>query len=92
VIQMSVQPARAGTNEVHLYFFDQAGATVPIDAVEMTAAVGDVPPRRLTVVPVTPSHFSSYDATLTPPGLWRLVVTAVRRGQALTETFEVPIR
>lgn len=92
-VQLDVQPARAGTNDLHLYFFDQDGlTTTPVDAVEVTAATGDIPPRRLDVTPITPTHFSAYGAALTAPGTWTITVTAVQAGTNTTTTFEVPIR
>lgn len=92
-VQVNVSPARTGANLIHLYFFDAAGvAAEQVDAVEVTASTGAIPPRRLAVTPVTPSHVSLYDAALTAPGTWRLAVTAVREGTPTTVTFEVPIR
>ena len=91
-MQLNVDPALAGSNQLHLYFFDAGGATASVDAAEVIARVGDVPPRVLPLQPVTPSHFSAYGVSLTPGGRWRLDVTAVRRGQASTVTFEVPVR
>lgn len=92
-VQINVSPARTGANTIHLYFFDATGvAAEQVDAVEVTAATGTIPPRRVTVTPVTPSHVSLYDAALTAPGTWRLDVTVVRAGAPSTVTFEVPIR
>ena len=92
-VQLDVQPARAGTNDLHLYFFDQDGVSAaPVDAVEVTAATGDIPPRRLDITPITPSHVSAYGAALTAPGTWTITVTAVQAGTNTTTTFEVPIR
>lgn len=92
-VQATVDPASTGTNDIHLYFFDGAGTgTEPVDAVEITAATADIPPRRLTVTPVTPSHVSVYGASLAAPGTWTLQVTAVRSGTPTTLTIEVPIR
>lgn len=92
-VQINVTPARTGTNTIHLYFFDATGvATEQVDAVEVTAATGTIPPRRLAVTPVSPSHVSLYNAALTAPGTWRLAVTVVRAGRPSTVTLEVPIR
>ena len=66
VVQLTVDPARTGANQLHLYFFEAAGLPAAVDAVEVTARVGDVPPRVVPVEPVSPSHFSTYDASLTP--------------------------
>lgn len=92
VLQVSVTPARVGSNDIHMYFFDSASQTLPVDAVEITAGTADIPPRRLDVTPITPSHASAYGASLTSPGTWTITVTAVRAGVPVTFTIEVPIR
>lgn len=92
-LDLTVSPARVGQNDIHLYFFDEAGQTlVPVDAVEMTAGTDQINPRRLDIEPVSSSHFSSYGASLTAPGTWTLTVTAVQGGQTSTYTIEVPVR
>lgn len=92
-LDVTVTPARVGQNEIHLYFFDEEGLSlVPVDAVEVTAGTDQINPRRLDIQPVTPSHFSSYGASLTAPGIWTLTVTAVQEGQTSTYTIEVPVR
>ena len=92
-LQATVQPARTGPNDVHLYFFTDGGRTpATIDAVEIEASSATIPARRLTVSPITPSHVSAYGASLTSPGIWKLAVTAVHGGEATTLTLEVPIR
>lgn len=92
-LQLSVAPARTGPNDVHLYFFTGTGqAPAPVDAVEIEASSATIPTRRLQVTPITPDHVSAYGASLTAPGAWKLVVTAVRAGAVTTFTVEVPIR
>ena len=92
-VEVSVEPARVGSNTLHLYFYDQGtGAAYPVDAVEVTAGIGDIPPRKLTVVPVTPSHVSIYDAALAAPGIWTINITAVRGTQQDTFEVKAPIR
>jgi copper transport protein len=92
-VQLDVTPARAGTNDLHLYFFEPGGGEpATVDAVQITAAVGDLPPRRIDVTPVTPTHVSAVGAALTAPGTWSVEVTAVHEGTPTTVTFEVPIR
>lgn len=88
-LQATVDPGRVGTNDVHLYFSDRDGAELVVAAVEVTAAADGLPPRRLTVTPVTPSHVSVLDASLASAGRWTFQVTAVTAGQPTTFTFEV---
>lgn len=91
--QLTVDPARVGRNDLHLYFLDGAdGGALAVDAVEVTAAVGDLPLRRLDVEPITVDHVTVPAAELPAPGTWRVQVTAVRQGRPSTFTFEVAIR
>ena len=91
-VQAQVQPGRAGTNDVHLYFLGSNGLPAPVDAVELLVGREGVPPRRVDVQPVTADHVSALATPFPTPGTWQLSVTAVREGQTLTATFEVPIR
>ena len=92
-VQVTVAPARTGTNDVHLYFYDATTAeALPVDAVEVSASTADLPPRRLDVIPVTASHVSVLGTSFTSPGDWTIEVVLVRAGAPTTVTFEVPIR
>jgi copper transport protein len=92
-LRADVDPAEVGANDIHLYFYDGAGREpLVVDAVEITAAVGDIPPRRLDVTPVTPSHVSALDASLGSPGTWTIQVTAASAGQVADFTLEVSLR
>jgi copper transport protein len=91
-MQVTVTPARAGSNDVHVYFFGPDGGTPSVDAVEVLASTGDVPPRRLTVTPISPSHVSAYGASLTSAGTWTLDISASQAGAITTFRIEVPIR
>lgn len=93
LMQLVVSPARVGLNDLHMYFFDSdGGGGFSVDAVEITAATGDLPPRRLQVTPVTSSHQSAYGASLTTPGDWTFTVTALSEGTKTVFTAQVPIR
>lgn len=92
-LQMTAEPAKAGANDLHLYFFEADGVTsATVDAVEIQATTGSLPPRRLTVTPITPSHVSAYGASLSSPGTWTLEISAAQAGSVTTLTIEVPIR
>ena len=93
MVQLTVEPARTGTNDLHLYFYDASTrAQLPVDAVEVTAETTGIPGRRIDIVPVSASHVSALRASLTTPGTWSIDVTVVRAGTPTTITFEVPIR
>jgi copper transport protein len=93
-LQAVVDPAEAGANDVHLYFYGPDG-TEPADvlAVEVEATTGDLPSRGLEVTPFTTSHVSAVGASLSTPGDWDLSIVAVGAdGARATFTLEVPIR
>jgi copper transport protein len=91
-VDATVDPAQAGSNDIHLYFYDGEGTEpLTVDAVEVTAATTDVPARRLQVTPVTTNHVTVAGASLPSAGTWTIEVTAVRAGEPLVFTFEVPI-
>ena len=88
----TVEPAQAGANDIHLYFYDADGGELAVDAVQVTASTQGVPARRLTVTPILPNHVTVSGASLPSPGAWTIEVTAVGRGRPSVFTFEVPIR
>ena len=91
VLSATVDPAEAGTNDIHLYFTGAAGEPLAVDAVQVTAGTTDVPARRLQVTPISTNHVTVAGASLPSPGTWTVEVTAVQAGQPLIFTFEVPI-
>ena len=91
VLSATVDPAEAGTNDIHLYFAGATGDPLAVDAVQVTAGTTDVPARRLQVTPVSTNHVTVAGASLPSPGTWTVEVTAVQAGQPLIFTFEVPI-
>jgi copper transport protein len=91
VLDATVDPATAGTNDIHLYFFTDGAAPLTVDAVQVTAATDDVPPRRLQATPVSTNHVIVTGASLPTAGTWTVEVTAVTAGEPLVFTFEVPI-
>jgi copper transport protein len=91
-VDATVDPATAGPNDIHLYFFTESGTEpLPVDAVQVTASTTDVPARRLQVTPVSTNHVTVAGASLPSAGTWTVEVTAVHAGEPLVFTFEVPI-
>lgn len=96
-IELTVDPARAGVNEVHVYLFDKrTGAQydrprrLTIAAVEPELDIG---PIALDVRKAGPGHYTVARADLAPAGDWSLVVRApVSDFQELRTAIEVPIR
>lgn len=91
-VQVRVDPARPGPNDVHLYFLGADGLPRAVDAVELTVEQPEVPARKAAVTPITADHVSAYNLALPSAGLWTLRITAVRDGLPLTATVEVIIR
>lgn len=87
-----VEPARAGTNEMHLYVTDETGNPAPVDALEVAVSREGVPERKLPVEQISPDHAVVYGASLPTPGTWEVEVTTVRVGVPRQFRFEVPIR
>jgi copper transport protein len=91
-VDATVDPATAGPNDIHLYFYAGSGTEpLAVDAVEVTAATTDVPARRLQVTPVSTDHVTIAGASLPKADTWTIEVTAVQAGEPLIFTFEVPI-
>jgi copper transport protein len=91
-VDATVDPAQAGNNDIHLFFYAGEGTEpLTVDAVQVTAATTDVPARRLQVTPVTTNHVTVAGASLPSAGTWTIEVTAVRAGEPLVFTLEVPI-
>jgi copper transport protein len=95
--ELTVDPARAGRNAVHLYLFDRAtGAQydrprrVGIAASEPERGIG---PLRLDVRKAGPGHYTAPRADLAPGGDWVLTVSArLSEFEELRGRIEVPIR
>jgi copper transport protein len=96
-IELTVDPARAGANEVHVYLFDaRSGAQydrprrLSIAARERSLDIG---PIALDVRKAGPGHYTVARADLAPAGDWALTVRApLSDFEELRTDFEVPIR
>ena len=54
--------------------------------------LGDLPPRRVDLLPVLPDHYVATGFSLPQAGRWRVTITSLARGVPAESTFEVPIR
>jgi copper transport protein len=91
VIDLTVSPARAGSNELHLYFLTDAGLARDVDAAVAQVARGAEPPRKIDLRPVTASHYVAPAVTFPRQGRWRVLVTSITAGVSSTETIEINI-
>ncbi len=95
-LEMTVDPARVGANEVHLYFFDSKSGAQFTGAkqLEVTAAL----PDKGISLPLQPQlsgpgHYTVPDAFLNAGGDWRLrIVLRVSAFDEFTKTIEATIR
>lgn len=78
-LEVTVDPARTGPNELHVYLFDkQTGAPFPgtkeltITATQKEAGIGPLP---VTLRPSGPGHYTADTVSLAPAGSWELAVT-----------------
>jgi copper transport protein len=91
-VSVTVEPARTGANSLHVYFFDDARSSRPVDVAEARVSTGDLPPRRLDLVPIGNGHYSAVGFTLPTAGRWHFTITSVTRGVPAELDFEVPVR
>jgi len=77
LIEASLDPARSGVNELHLYGFDVSGQGSVLGATSVVAyhQVMDVGPLIVPVLRAGPNHFLSYRAMLPLSGDWTFDVT-----------------
>lgn len=93
-LNLVVDPAQAGSNDVHIYLTDRSGQ--PADVVEATVAARlpsrEIGPLRLSMQRAGPGHFIA-TGTLAIAGDWQLAID-VLRGEFEQErrAVSVPIR
>jgi copper transport protein len=76
-VQVSVDPAAAGPNTLHVYLFDQAGQlTQPVDIrVTLTEPEQEIGPIDVPLVPGGPGHYVGDGMAIPGAGTWTLAVT-----------------
>ena len=95
--ELTVEPALAGANELHLYLFARADGRQWDGArsLAVTAALPerDIAPLALTARKAGPGHYVVAAAPLSPAGTWRLeLVARVSEFDELRAGFAVPIQ
>ncbi len=94
-LNLVVDPAAAGRNQIHLYLTNSSGQPTDVDeaSVSATLASRQIGPIRLKAHRAGPGHFIVHGAQLALAGDWQLRVET-RRGEfdAATATVSVPIR
>jgi copper transport protein len=96
-LEMDVDPARVGANQIHIYFFDaktgapyKAGKELTVTATLPDKQIGPLP---LTVQSAGPGHYIVQGALLNAPGDWELGLTLrVSEFDQFETKVEVPVR
>jgi copper transport protein len=94
-LEISVEPARVGANEIHVYLFDtKSGA--PFAKVKQLQASAALPEKNISL-PLEPQHagpghYTIPDALLSSNGEWQITITVrVSAFDEYTKTTAVPI-
>jgi copper transport protein len=94
-LNLVVDPARQGANEMHLYLLDRSGQPAAVAETRVAASLpaASLGPLRLTTVKAGPGHYVVPAATFPLPGAWTLAVD-VRRGDfdLWSTTLQLSIR
>jgi copper transport protein len=96
-LELTVEPARVGSNTIHLYLIDAKTGTQFTQTKELTATAR-LPAKGIGPLPLHaslagPGHYIMNSAELTPGGGWELEITdRVSEFQEYSKTLQVPIR
>ncbi|MGZ8648549.1 MAG: copper resistance CopC/CopD family protein [Solirubrobacteraceae bacterium] len=94
-LNLVVDPAKAGSNAIHLYLLKLNGQPATVSEANLSASLPSrrIGPLRFTARRLAPGHYAVYGADLAIPGDWQLRVDA-RQGQfqAYTTTLSIPVR
>jgi copper transport protein len=96
-LQLTVDPARVGSNELHLYLLNPKDGTQFTGAQEVDVAESlpskSIGPLNQPATKAGPGHYTVAGALLGVPGTWQLQVTVlVSKFDEYTATVKVPIR
>lgn len=96
-LELTVDPAQVGVNEIHLYLFD-ARTGVQFDrpeevSVELSLPEQEIGPLRPELEKAGPGHYVARRAEILPAGEWELAVRArVSEFEEYRAELEVPVR
>ena len=94
--ELTVEPAQAGPNELHLYLFDAKDGTQYDVARDLTVTAalpdGGIEPIALELRKAGPGHYVAGGAPLSPAGTWQLEMAArISEFDELRTRFDVPV-
>ena len=94
-VQVSIDPARPGSNTLHLYLFDDAGRLIQPAAITVSLAEASqqIGPLDVKLQPAGPGHYLADGMDIAGAGTWTLTVT-VRLDEftATTASTDFPVR
>lgn len=95
-LEMDVDPARVGANQMHIYFFDAKTGAQYTKGKELTVTATlpekEIGPLPLTVQDSGPGHYIVQNALLNAPGDWEIdVVLRVSEFEQLEKKIEVGV-
>jgi copper transport protein len=96
-LEMTVEPARAGLNTVHLYLIDAKTGVQFTQTKELTATAR-LPSKGIGPLPLHPSvagpgHYILNSAVLSPGGTWNIeIVDRVSEFEQFSRVVKVPVR
>lgn len=95
-LNVVVDPARVGSNQLHLYVLDAQGRQVDSTrsiVVQLSLPANGVGPITKVPVKAGPGHYQVLNLSLPLPGTWTLEITSALNEFANNDvTFQVPIR
>ena len=89
------EPAKTGSNVIHLYFFTPQGIPAGVANAKMSATLpsAGIGPLRIPLQRIVPSHYTTSNGVFPQAGDWQVRIE-IRQGQfkASEQTVTVPIR
>ena len=94
-VNLVVDPATSGRNDLHLYLTDRSGQPAEVDELRVLATLPskEIGPLRFQARRLAPGHFAVLGAQLALSGDWQAQIET-RRGEfeSFTQTVSIPIR
>jgi copper transport protein len=94
LIDLTVDPAKAGPADVHVYTLSRSGQVTEAENIEadLRLPARDVGPLRVPLRRAGPGHFAAYGVSIPLPGRWELTLTAEFPDGSERVTATVPVR
>ena len=79
LVDLTIDPAKVGPAEIHVYTVEPTGAVADVTDLTMTLSLPerDVGPLEVPLQRAGPGHFSAYDVQLPLPGEWTVDIAAL---------------